>query len=62
VRKGAPKNQDYEKLGKGKIVAKDLRINHPTNASIKIHSGNNPREPTTDVGIIWTTENRNQFC
>jgi len=25
-------------LGKGGIVAKDLQINHPINASIKIHS------------------------
>jgi hypothetical protein len=39
-------------LGKGGIITKDLRINHPKNASIGTHSGNNPKEPTTNVGII----------
>jgi hypothetical protein len=44
-------------LGKGGIVTKDLQINHPTNASIGIHSGSNPREPTFDARVIWTTKN-----
>jgi len=49
---GAPENQDYKKLKKGTVVAKDLRINHPTYASTKIHNGNSPWEPTTDATII----------
>jgi hypothetical protein len=43
-------------LGKGGTIAKDLRMNHPKNASIKTHNGNNPKEPTTNVGVIWTTD------
>jgi len=57
ARKGALEDQDYKRLGKGGIDTKNLQINHPTNASIGIHSGRNPREPTFDVRVIWTTKN-----
>jgi hypothetical protein len=43
-------------LGKGRAIAKDLRINHPTNASIESHIGNITREPTIDAGVTLTTE------
>jgi hypothetical protein len=39
-------------LGKGRAVAKDLQISHPTNVSIRSHNGNNPKEPTTHARII----------
>jgi hypothetical protein len=39
-------------LGKGKGIAKDLRINHPTNVSTGSHIGNNTKEPTIDAGVI----------
>jgi hypothetical protein len=39
-------------LGKGGIGAKNVLINHPTNASISIHNGNNPKEPTINVTVI----------
>jgi hypothetical protein len=48
-------------LGKGGKVAKDLRINDPTNANIKIHNGKYLREPTANGGNIWIIENRNRF-
>jgi hypothetical protein len=51
---GALKDQDCGRLGKGGIVAKDFRINHPINASTGIHNGNNPRESTIDVIVIWS--------
>jgi hypothetical protein len=59
VGEGALKDQDCGRLRKGGIVAKDFQINHPTNASIRIHSGNNPRESTINVGVIWSIENQN---
>jgi hypothetical protein len=49
-------------LEKGITFTKDLRINHPTNVSTRSHSGNNPKELTTDVRVIWTTKNQNQFA
>jgi len=55
-------DQECRRLGKGRTIAKDLRISHPTNASTKIHNGNSPKELTTDAIVIWTTENWNQFC
>jgi hypothetical protein len=48
---------ECRRLGKGRTIAKDLRISHPTNASTKIHNGNSPKELTTDAIVIWTTEN-----
>jgi len=48
----APKDQNCGRLGKGGAIAKDFQISHPTNASTNIHNGNNPKEPTIDVGII----------
>jgi hypothetical protein len=45
-------------LGKGRTVAKDLRMNHLTNANIGIHNGSSPKEPITDVKTIWTTKNQ----
>jgi hypothetical protein len=50
--KGAPKDQDCRRLGKGRVVAKDLRISHPINASIKNHIGNNTVELITYAKII----------
>jgi hypothetical protein len=55
------KEQDCKRLGKGRAVAKDLQINHPTNVSTRSHSGNNPREPTTHARVIWTIKNHNNF-
>jgi hypothetical protein len=49
-------------LEKGGTIAKDLRINQPTNVNAEIHNGNNPKEPTTDAKVIWTTKNWDQFC
>jgi hypothetical protein len=53
----APKDQDCGRLEKGKLFTKDFRISHPTNVSIGNHSGNNPKEPTTDARVILTTKN-----
>jgi hypothetical protein len=36
-------------LGKGRAIAKDFQIGHPTNASTNIHNGNSPKELTTDA-------------
>jgi hypothetical protein len=52
MREGALENQERGKLGIGGAIVKDLCISHPTNASIEIHSGNIPKEPTTNVRII----------
>jgi hypothetical protein len=57
--KATSKDQDSEWLGKGGAIAKDLWMSHLTNANIEIHNGNKPKEPTTNVGGIWTTENWN---
>jgi hypothetical protein len=46
-------------LGKGRAVAEDLQMSHPTNANIEIHNGSNTKEPTIDVVTIWTTKNWN---
>jgi hypothetical protein len=59
---GALEDQNCKRLGKGRVIAKDLRFSHPTNVSIEIHSGNNPKESTTNVRVIWTIENNNRFC
>ncbi len=61
IGEGAPQDQDCKRLGKGRIVTKDLWINHPKNASIETHNGNNPKEPTTNVGVIYTTKYWNWF-
>jgi len=47
AREGTLEDQDRERLGKGKVVAKDLQITHPTNASTISYIGNNTKEPTT---------------
>jgi hypothetical protein len=57
----ALEDQDCKRLWKG-VIAKDLQSSHPTNASTEIHSGNNPKEPTTNVGVIWTIKNRIFFA
>jgi hypothetical protein len=44
--------QDYKRLGKGIAIAKDLRINHPTNASIGSHIRNITKAPTTNARVI----------
>jgi hypothetical protein len=46
AREGSLEDQDCERLRKGKVVAKDLQITHPTNASTISYIGNNTREPT----------------
>jgi hypothetical protein len=52
-------DQDSERLGKGGTITKDLQINHLKNASIRTHSGKNPKEPMANVRVIWTIEHWN---
>jgi hypothetical protein len=53
----APKDQDCGRLEKGKTFKKDRRINHPPNVNTESHNGNNPKELTIDVRVIWTSKN-----
>jgi hypothetical protein len=39
-------------LGIRGAIAKDLRISDSTNANTRNHNGNDPKEPTVDVGAI----------
>jgi hypothetical protein len=57
VGKGALKNQDYRRLGKIRTIAKDLRISHPTFASMRNHFASDTREQISNAGAIWTTKN-----
>jgi hypothetical protein len=57
----APKDQDYGRLEKGRTFTKYLWITHPTNVGIESHSVNNPKEPTTNVKVIWTTKTGTNF-
>jgi hypothetical protein len=37
-------------------------MSHPTNVNIGIRNGSSPKEPSTNVGAIWTTKIRTNFC